>query len=297
MELIQLKYFQKVAQSCNMTKSAEELYVTTSALSKAILKLEEEWGVSLFRREKKRIYLTTVGEEALRYVKEALSVLEKLQDTMGKRAEEKITPHIACCSVDRSPERTIIPRWEQCDYPIKVRFQAYTLEEDCIRALKNDLADVAVLYQRSNFDADLCWTPVFGDYAMLKIPRSHPLAGAKRLTPSDLEGIPIYSYCDALWHRKYNQLLQESNDNKFRFIEITDPVVYQAKIAGGNCCQLSCHGESQLYLNDSQYAFVPLACNHAQITYYMVYLKRNAEKLRPSLMALYRDMMDISSVD
>ena len=51
MELRQLNYFVKVAQTLNFSEAARLLFVTQSTLSQQIKTLEEELGTSLFQRD------------------------------------------------------------------------------------------------------------------------------------------------------------------------------------------------------------------------------------------------------
>ena len=78
--LLQLQYFQQLARKQHLTKTAEELHISQSALSMMIRKMEEELGSSLFDRQDHQIMLNQFGEEYLRYVDTALSSLEQ-----GKR--------------------------------------------------------------------------------------------------------------------------------------------------------------------------------------------------------------------
>lgn len=50
MDTRHLKYFITIAQKGNMTKAADELYVSQSSLSQYLAKLEQELGVPLFER-------------------------------------------------------------------------------------------------------------------------------------------------------------------------------------------------------------------------------------------------------
>lgn len=61
MQLIQLHYFCTVARCNNMSRAADELWISQSALSKAISSLEEELGVKLFERIGRSIRLNEAG--------------------------------------------------------------------------------------------------------------------------------------------------------------------------------------------------------------------------------------------
>ncbi|WP_282942984.1 LysR substrate-binding domain-containing protein [Paenibacillus sp. RC67] len=88
MELQQLIYFQQVAHSENITRTAGDLRVSQPALSKMIRTLEEELGASLFDRKGKRIELNTRGKKFLKRVEAALNELNEarneIQDEEGE---------------------------------------------------------------------------------------------------------------------------------------------------------------------------------------------------------------------
>jgi len=60
-----LRYFWAVAQDGNLTRTAERLHVSQSALSVQIRKLEHSLGHPLFERRGKRLHLTEAGRIAL----------------------------------------------------------------------------------------------------------------------------------------------------------------------------------------------------------------------------------------
>lgn len=66
-----------LAKTCNLTKSAQRLYTTQSALTKRIQKLEEDLGTQLFLRTKKGLLLTPVLEEILPYLNQITASLEQ----------------------------------------------------------------------------------------------------------------------------------------------------------------------------------------------------------------------------
>jgi DNA-binding transcriptional LysR family regulator len=81
MELYQLSAFKTVAQTANLTRAAEALHVSQSALSTQIRNLEEELGLSLFLRQAKGMQLTTAGEALLPLAQAMLTQEEELRRT------------------------------------------------------------------------------------------------------------------------------------------------------------------------------------------------------------------------
>lgn len=73
MDVKYLNYIIAIAKKKNMTKAAEELYVSQSSLSQYLTKLEQELGTPLFYRAKGELTLTPAGEL---YVKAAEQVIQ-----------------------------------------------------------------------------------------------------------------------------------------------------------------------------------------------------------------------------
>ncbi|MDP3256997.1 LysR family transcriptional regulator [Bosea sp. (in: a-proteobacteria)] len=73
MNLRQLKYFVRVAETANMTRAADELRIAQPALGMQIKQLEEELGVTLLTRHSRGVSLTTDGAKLL---PRAIQILE-----------------------------------------------------------------------------------------------------------------------------------------------------------------------------------------------------------------------------
>jgi DNA-binding transcriptional LysR family regulator len=65
MDLRQLEYFTAVARHRHFRRAAESLYVTQSAVSQAVRRLENELGLELLRRTSHGVEITPAGEELL----------------------------------------------------------------------------------------------------------------------------------------------------------------------------------------------------------------------------------------
>ena len=87
MEIRVLKYFLMVAREENITKAANLLHLTQPTLSRQLMQLEEELGVSLFRRSRHRIILTEDGMLLRRRAEEIVSLADKTKDDFQHRQE------------------------------------------------------------------------------------------------------------------------------------------------------------------------------------------------------------------
>ena len=63
--ITKLYYFIKVAQTGNLTRAAQELFISQPALTMAIKRLEKELDVTLFEREGNRLILSPSGTKML----------------------------------------------------------------------------------------------------------------------------------------------------------------------------------------------------------------------------------------
>jgi LysR family transcriptional regulator, glycine cleavage system transcriptional activator len=71
-----LRLFEAAARCGSFKRAAQELNLTSGAISHGIKSLEEWLGVELFDRSRE-LALTPVGQHYLPYVKEALSMIAK----------------------------------------------------------------------------------------------------------------------------------------------------------------------------------------------------------------------------
>ena len=74
-----LHYFWQVAKTGNLTKAANNLHVSQSALSAQIRQLEQAMDAQLFKREGRSLVLTEAGQRALVYAEDIFSKGEELE--------------------------------------------------------------------------------------------------------------------------------------------------------------------------------------------------------------------------
>lgn len=124
-----LYYFWRVASEGNLTKTAQQLHVSQSALSSQIRKLEASTGLVLFERSGRQLTLTANGQHLLRYAQDIFSRGEELEGWLRSGANPGATElrigMIATLSRNFI-DRLISPVLQ--DPSIQLRLEAGTLE-------------------------------------------------------------------------------------------------------------------------------------------------------------------------
>ena len=87
MEIRVLQYFMAVARHENITKAAEEFHLTQPTLSRQLSDLEDELGVQLLVRGKRKTQLTEAGLIFKARAQEILSLTEKTKEQFAKMDE------------------------------------------------------------------------------------------------------------------------------------------------------------------------------------------------------------------
>ena len=81
------RIFYTVALTGNISRAAEELFISQPAVSKAVQKLEQSTGTLLFTRSSRGVQLTEEGELLFSHVKSAFQTLENAENQLRLRRE------------------------------------------------------------------------------------------------------------------------------------------------------------------------------------------------------------------
>lgn len=76
--------FVEVCRFLNFSQAAEALNTTQPAVSLAVKELESHYGVALFERMNRRVYLTPAGEALLATAQDVLRGFQEAEETLGQ---------------------------------------------------------------------------------------------------------------------------------------------------------------------------------------------------------------------
>ena len=192
MEIRVLRYFLMVAREENITKAANLLHLTQPTLSRQLMQLEEELGVTLFRRSKHRIILTEDGMLLRRRAEEIVSLAEKTKDDF-RHKQEHLAGTIAVGSGELQSSRfpTQLIEAIQKENPL-VSFRIYSGNSDNIKErIERGLLDIGLLQEPVDIAKyHFVRTPVQEQWGVL-VRADAELAAKDRVSPADLAGLPL----------------------------------------------------------------------------------------------------------
>src|SRR5262249_13154172 len=90
MELRHLRYFVAVAEELHFGRASARVHVAQPAVSRQIRALEEEIGLSLFERDRRRVVLTAAGAAFLEEARSLLQHVERAVITAHRAARGEI---------------------------------------------------------------------------------------------------------------------------------------------------------------------------------------------------------------
>lgn len=181
--LKQLQYFQALARCGNMTALAEELFVSQTALSNSITRLEEELGVKLFERASRSMILNEYGSVYLAHVESMLLTLEAATAAVN-RLKGGTPDHISLAMNSPVLWGDIVAKFIS-DHP----GCTITLRECIIDTIQKQLPKLDVdliLAGKDDFSSDALDHIVFSrDRLWLCVPPNHWLAERKSIKLSE----------------------------------------------------------------------------------------------------------------
>ena len=192
MELRTLRYFLAAAQEENMTRAADILHITQPTLSRQIMDLEKELGVTLMIRGKNGLTLTDDGLLFRQRAEEIVELANRLEQAFMERNTE-VSGLISIGASEAVGSRLFARLIRQFSekYPL-IQFHLYNDTADYIKdKLDKGLVDVGLLLEpvdTAKYDfVRLSQKETWG----VLIRDDHPLAGQESIAPEEMAEYPL----------------------------------------------------------------------------------------------------------
>jgi LysR family hca operon transcriptional activator len=242
MELRHLRYFITVAEELSFSKAALKLHTAQPSLSQQIKDLEDDIGVQLFYRTKRKVELT---EEGLVFLEQARLTLTQA-DKAVTMARQVAAAKVQCLRIGFVPSAEIrifpyiFPRL-RIKTP-KLQINTFNLKEsDQIAELKKGDLDIIFInqdFQNEHFASQLVLT----ESLIFMLPKQHPLAKFAEITVEQLNELEL-----SLLSHKLSQPLSQTilkyidqHQIQFKAIHETNSIAesIEAVHAGSSCAIL-----------------------------------------------------------
>ena len=181
-----LRVFETAAQRLSFTRAAEELCVTTAAVSHQIKLLEDHLGIKLFVRSNNVLALTVAGERYLPRIREAFRALAQATDALMDENNTVLKVAVA----PTFGAKWLVPRLYRflAQHP-DIRVEINT---DGERNYRN--SDIVIDSRRAGF-GDLSVEPFI---ASTVVPVCAPALAARVAAPADLAGMNLLHEASSL---------------------------------------------------------------------------------------------------
>lgn len=201
--------FMSVVEEGSFTGAAKKHYVSQSAVSQQIDKLEEELGFLLFDRKTYRPTLTDAGRYYYESCKNLLSLYQNIEQQSKKIASiSKNQIEIGITGpYEKKHLPLIIERAKKSLESIDVNVKKYNFIT-CIDLLEDKKLDIAFGIE-NDFKGrnNISYHKLIPMHVCMVCAKHHPLANLKEVTPEDISDYPIVSLSKNIGNHFYDDFI------------------------------------------------------------------------------------------
>lgn len=186
MELRQLRYFAKAAETLNFSEAAKALCITQSTLSQQIRQLETEIDIALFERNSHAVALTEAGEHLLPQAMAAINAADtceaKINDLkMLKTGTLDIGVTYSFSPIITEPIIMFMKRYPN----VKLNIYYKTVDE-LMEMLRKHQVDFVLAFKPMVVGTDIEFHTLFDSSLSVIMREGHKLSGAESLSLDEL---------------------------------------------------------------------------------------------------------------
>lgn len=206
MELRHVRYFIAVAEHLNFRKAAEYLHIAQPPLSRQIRQLEEDLGVVLLVRSKRRVDLTKAGhaflEQARKLIVQAGHATEAARH--AQKGESGIVRIGLASGLGGAVSKAVFEhrrRWPAIDIECRDIFS--TLQNEALHKGEIDIGFLRPPVDQLNLECEL----LFEEEFVVVLPKAHRLAKRRFLRLKDVADEPLIIFDRRFSSGLYDKIL------------------------------------------------------------------------------------------
>lgn len=186
-----LFYFWRVAKTGHLTRAAQDMHVSQSALSAQIRQLEDRLGEPLFEREGRRLVLTATGQMVLSYAENIFGLSQEMLGRLQGRSEGMMRLRVgSVATLSRNYQENWI-RPLLADPGVVLTLESGVLEGLLDRLVRHQL-DVVLANEAVASDPDRPLHCRFlGSQSISLVGPASVWAGRTLRVPEDLDGVDL----------------------------------------------------------------------------------------------------------
>ena len=187
MDVNEIRSFLAVAEELHFGRAAERLHVAQPPLSRTIKALERELGTSLFDRNTRSVRLTASGQALVDPAKEVLEALRRARAAVASADDGEVgTVRIAFAGVSTHRLVARLARAVRAQRPgIVLEMSSQNFAQPAMKRLVAGETDIA-LGRWDIIPSEVDARVVMRDSLVMAVPDTHVLAGARRLSLTQL---------------------------------------------------------------------------------------------------------------
>ncbi len=187
-----LRYFRAIAAEGGLTRAAERLNLSQSALSVQLRRLEKSLGQPLFDRQHKSLVLTEAGRVALDYAETIFQAGEEMMDLLQNRAagRRKLLRVGAVATLSRNFQFAFLhPLLARADVELVIRSGSL---RELLAQLQAHTLDLVLSNMPVRRDAETGWHSHLLDEQPVSLVGRRRRGGRRTFNfPEDLRGVPL----------------------------------------------------------------------------------------------------------
>lgn len=187
MTIRHLKIFVSVAENRKMSTAASKFFISQPAVSQAIKELEDYYGVLLFDRISKKLYITEAGKKLLEYAKNVLAEFDKLEEGMNAFKDIKTLRIGVTVTVGTNFISKVLAEFKENTKNIETYIRMNNTKNIETLLLESEL-DLAVVEGKVK-NKELISIPEVDDILVLVCSKNHPFYGKEHITFADLKDV------------------------------------------------------------------------------------------------------------